>query len=774
MGRTVGLSALTLAAFILAGCSSGGSGGGSIGGGSPPPDEPGEPVPRPTYSLGPSGSSNGPRFVITEDYEGNPAGSVEVAVVDSGIDQSHGSIDADNGVGEPIFSGGFDANAIACEELGGDSCGSVSDVADEEGHGTAVASIVAGNLTGYAGNARIVGVDASDRSDGSSELSTLLVATSEAADRGIGIVNASYSNDLISGKNLMWDLNPSGYYGQHLENVRNSDVVYVTSAGNESEDYSKTYNTASRWSSDDPLIERTLLVGALNDQGSIASYSAGPGADERVQSRFIVAPGTNEAAAIQQGGDQYQDFTGTSSAAPVVSAGLASVMAGWSHLSAVDSAQILLDTADQSFTTLYGNESCGDSGSVDCGAYLYGMGALDVEAALTEPVGPARLATGNRVESAHLSADESFARLDGAMAGAAPMLADALSQVVIFDDYGRDFQVDLSGQVAAGSLSDHGDGERALDRVTGELGADARVRTRSFGAVAQRYQFTGDNAIARMDLTTDIGPVGLSAFQIHDQDASQANTGRGLGPDMAMLSDADSALSASGFNEGVGLAAATEIGDALTFDLRYTQGEQLQWGMEEVALTELNAGFALGDDWTLHMGFSQAREEDGLLGLRGEGALGTQAKGATTMPSIGLAYTQDDWSAFASYARAKGNARYADSLIESVDVTLERLSAGVDYAFGNDRQQLGVLVSTPLHIRAGSASLAIPSGRTDAGEVRYDRRAISLEPSNTPLDMELGYRRVLSEHAEIGANLLRSERNGDAGHQASVNTYWRF
>lgn len=77
------------------------------------------------------------------------------------------------------------------------------------------------------------------------------------------------------------------------------------------------------------------MVGALGEDDELADDSRYAGANALVRSRFIVAPGTNRAAVANGDGTEFADFTGTSSAAPVVSAGMTSVLGRWGHLSAV-------------------------------------------------------------------------------------------------------------------------------------------------------------------------------------------------------------------------------------------------------------------------------------------------------------------------------------------------------------------------------------------------------------------------------------------------------
>ena len=233
--------------------------------------------------------------------------------------------------------------------------------------------------------------------------------------------------------------------------------VLVKAAGNSGTDYSAGFNQLATATNDSGslLLNRQMLVvgnwdtanGRIvgNRAGNVCTTWQGDSCLDaaKISDSFILAPGTNITSTYL--GGTYAAMTGTSMAAPLVSAALALLRQNWPHLDGNQLAAILLETADK---TIPGYEE-----------HVHGQGLLDMDRA-TQPVGD----TGIPLEG-----DVTGARapllVAGALGGVTASASAALSGVMLLDGYDRDFYTDLAAGLtpvdtrrgslaAAGGLTD--------------------------------------------------------------------------------------------------------------------------------------------------------------------------------------------------------------------------------------------------------------------------------------------------------------------------------
>ncbi|MFI6701220.1 S8 family serine peptidase [Streptomyces sp. NPDC050509] len=233
-------------------------------------------------------------------YEGD---GVKVAVIDTGVDQTHPDL-AGVEVEEKNFSGSADA-------------------VDRAGHGTHVASTIAGSgakaggtYQGVAPKARILDAKVFD-DDGYGSDSAILGAMQWAADQGAKVANMSLG----------------GYDGAEIDPLEeavdslseSSGILFVVSAGNAGPGEGTIGSPGS--------AAAALTVGAVDREDAIADFSSvGPSADGSLKPD-ITAPGVDIVAAKaaegtlgSPAGDGYVAMSGTSMAAPHV-AGAAAILA---------------------------------------------------------------------------------------------------------------------------------------------------------------------------------------------------------------------------------------------------------------------------------------------------------------------------------------------------------------------------------------------------------------------------------------------------------------
>lgn len=258
------------------------------------------PIPQPPSS----GRSSVPFLDTALDWLGVPdkngewGKGVSIALLDTGV-SSHDALDS---------------SSLSQIDLIEDNRGEDSDY---HGHGTAIASLIAGQEgLGIAPSAELISIQVMD-SDGIGDSFTLAEGIVKAVDSGASVISMSL-----------------GSYGstQALENAVNyasaNGVVLVASAGNDG--LNATPYPAR--------FENVIAVAAVDAGGKRAGFSNySPSID-------IAAPGVDVIAAW--GEDQWIQFSGTSAAAPYVAGGIAATLSQDPKLSPLEAAAIALTYSD--------------------------------------------------------------------------------------------------------------------------------------------------------------------------------------------------------------------------------------------------------------------------------------------------------------------------------------------------------------------------------------------------------------------------------------------
>ncbi len=278
-------------------------------------------------------------------WERTQGSGVTVAVIDTGIDTDH-----------PEFAGRISELSYNASEdkvvkdyLTADGVYDWSLIEDEQGHGTAVAGVIAASMdgsgiVGIAPQVNILVIKAECDENGVFErTSDLVFGLYYAIERDVAVVNMSFGLELD---------NP---FAEPAQLAFDSDVICVAAAGN-SASAVLTYPAAD---------ENVFGIGALEENGwTLAAYS---NYGENVD---IVAPGT--VYTTQMGGD-YGGKNGTSFASPIAAGVLALYLSQYRYQEFVQIEALL-------------HASCDDLG--DPGPdFTYGYGALDVSALMLEERG---------------------------------------------------------------------------------------------------------------------------------------------------------------------------------------------------------------------------------------------------------------------------------------------------------------------------------------------------------------------------------------------------
>lgn len=215
-----------------------------------------------------------------------------IAVIDSGIDFTHPELKNNEWTNAGDTSAG--------DVHGWDYITDSGVIKDENGHGTAIAGIIAaqGNnangVTGVMWRASLMSLRVLDNA-GTGDVSTAVEAIDYAVSHGAQVINLSWGTDAPS-KALKDAITRAGQQG----------VVVVCSAGNESKDIDQTPYYPSSYK-----LQNLISVAGTGSFDNLASWS-----NWGAKTVTIAAPGANILTTQMGGG--YWTVTGTSAAAPMV------------------------------------------------------------------------------------------------------------------------------------------------------------------------------------------------------------------------------------------------------------------------------------------------------------------------------------------------------------------------------------------------------------------------------------------------------------------------
>lgn len=230
--------------------------------------------------------------MIEDDY-------ILVAVLDSGVDTDH-----------EYFEGRLEVS-----NYNSSSTGEADSVEDDYGHGTHVTGIIVGNTLE---NVKIKPYKVLNN-EGSGSLSTISLAVDLAVAEGADIINMS-----LSGKS------ESQRMTEAVNNAVANDVNVVVAAGNRHADLDNVYISPA-------CIESAITVSATDKYDKLASFSNYDGTID------IAAPGEDIKSCYLN--NTYTSMSGTSMAAPQVSAGLSIVLSIFKDKPASECEEMIKDFA---------------------------------------------------------------------------------------------------------------------------------------------------------------------------------------------------------------------------------------------------------------------------------------------------------------------------------------------------------------------------------------------------------------------------------------------
>ncbi len=619
----------------------------------------------------------------------------------------------------------------------------------DEWHGNAVTSTITG---GTLGNARLDLLKIED-SQGATLNNALDYAIGEAANRGARVISASFSRRLeASDPRLTFNgVTSATSYQRVVDANDGKGAIYVVSAGNTG----SAIDTQGKpiYTSQPGLYEMMLIAVGTTPSGTIHPSSSYPGDDAQLQSRAIGTDFANRDVGAQ----------GTSISAARISEYAAGIIGQWPHLTAQQASQRLLDTASQE-SALFQQNTCGTSGTLNCGAFYLGQGVADIEAALA-PEGDLIVSQSQRVADGGALADVSYLQLSDAY-GDAVAASGVLENVVAFDALGRDYAIDLgrhtqSRTVRASQLRDQ------MQQMASASSSHATTQT----AIEGNYRLStlstayGELLSSRFDGT--FGNVQLSTFRFSGNQPSPMGNYAELDV-MPMISFQTGSALTQAFERVDGVETRYEMGERLSMTASHWVGDMANDAASDYQAQRSDVGLA----WQIAPGLridsyvGQLSEQQGLLGANGNGALGLGDENRMRFAGISLQAQGDGFRGFAEFEQGEGSASGTGLLTRVDGMRAQQMALGLQWQGEGERAERWALtLRQPLRIDSAMASFDVPVGRRLDGSVVRETRSASLEPSGRQLDIELGYGFAASERSQWQFNLLHTR---EPGHDANA------
>jgi YD repeat-containing protein len=291
-----------------------------------------------------------------------------IAVLDSGIDFTHPDLvnnEWDNTL-EQANNLDNDSNGFNSDLHGWDFVANSSGIIDEQGHGTAVAGIIAAqgnNATGISGvmwKAGLMSLRVLD-STGTGDVAQAIEAIDYAANNGAQVINCSWGTD-----------DASTALREAINRAAQREVVVVTSAGNQGRDIETTPRYPASFD-----LPNLISVASIDNADQLTSFS-----NWGMTHVSIAAPG-KDILTTKMGGD-YEAISGSSASTAFVTgvAGLVKTLRPW--LNADRTREMILHGARQVPAL---SDKVASKGIVNATGALETLNTLPANEGLDESVG---------------------------------------------------------------------------------------------------------------------------------------------------------------------------------------------------------------------------------------------------------------------------------------------------------------------------------------------------------------------------------------------------
>lgn len=708
-----------------------------------------------------------------------------------------------------------------------------SGVNDDNGHGTATASIAAGvaasggmTMSGVAPNATILAEKVLNAS-GSGTDADVANGITAAVNGGASVINLSLT------------YTPTSAVINAINYAASKGVIIVFAGGNSATAFDNGANTSGLSSA---ALSHIVFAGSVNSSNQLSSFSDYPGSGlitttagtsgtaskiagsttefvdgkpskstrpaptpsptpqppppppppvtgRPYASLWLDAPGENIVApCVQYGAGSYCYWTGTSMAAPMVSGALALLEATWPILKTNSTAtQLLFSTA-----TNIGP------------AATYGDGLLNLTAAFN-PVGPLSVLTSSTSQTPVSQLTPTT--LSGGKAGSLAALKPILANYTVFDSFERNFSANLSGLLqVAHPQSASVQPSAQIRSATSQLNENTFV---SFARGDDNVPAAG-TSMGVNDLLSPADRVAANAtanqqwsLALEETDGLSVAAGNGF-PSTASFTTAlwgpgpSSFTAASAQNMqtdllglaqgGHFLAAGTPLGERtrVAFSWSSSVGPNMAAtpgypNTSYASAVAAGVSTAVTDGWSVSLNVQTLHEEGGLLGTayNADGSLSLGNDHRSSEVGIGSAINLSDRTQFVLNA-AIASTDASDGmpgLIHNVSALMER-SMSATLATRDaivDGDGLSLSLAKPLRVFSGSMGIETAGVNPD-GTPFMAIKAISAAPTGSETDLSLAYSAEPREGLRLSGSLTAASDSDNVSGQmgATVQLYARL
>ena len=665
---------------------------------------------------------------------------IQVAVIDTGVD--HDGTD-------------IDANMIAFT-TGSDVVNSDNDASDDNGHGTAVASIIAAEhngsgIHGVAYNAEIYAFKAFNASGAAPSGATGTAYGLVEAIGAIDIINNSWGSNgtCTSASDCRTKTGTTFYDNWEDVSQLSTPKISVFASGNDGTSEPSLECQTMKYNSDINAVSVCVVAVSYytsgpysTGDGKIASFSDRCGS---VAAYCIAAPGDRIGTTSRNNGYSYE--TGTSFAAPMVSGGLALIMEEFSSLTPAQVVTRLLTTASDS--SEYSQTA------------IYGHGMMNLNAATTAVANLQTINGSNLLDDPSTSYYDLVNNSFTSSAAFSNALNNALEgqTMEVYDSFDRaNFKTNVSSFFTSGSYTSQNTIENHMSRLKPKttkrvknknLYGSFTVETDGNYIESSMFQSAGDFLALGFNQSTNSFENAVDPLSNFFNDSNFGNNylvnpyfNTGSGQDYFMSFNTNSSFGFDTFTNANG----NDLG--LAFNLN--------------PLSSSNEGMKNAGD--LQIVFGANYEQNKFLNSTSTGAFATGDLSNTNF--TGVKYKKnlgDDFtfvgSGYAGYTYIdKAAGSYIDN---STPLLTSSFTLGLAKAnFFKEDQRIGFFVNQPQRVEDGSLNLRVPTSSDRDRTVTYSNLNVDLEPDARQINFDIIFNKIITESSNLSANLTHVQ-NGD-------------
>ena len=679
---------------------------------------------------------------------------IQIAVVDTGVKANHTELDAN----------------MVSALTGSDTINSDNNPADDHGHGTHVAGIIAGERSGASSSGSTHGVAYEADIYAIKIFNSSGNTTASAVGDGYALVEATSAIDIINNSwgtdtNCTSESNCRSTIGtaffDNWEDTAqlSTPKISVFSAGNDGDSEPSAECQTMKYNSDINKVSVCVVAASFSANGS--GYSQGKGllatfSDKcgSVSDYCITAPGDQLWNTSYSGG--HTTKSGTSMAAPMVSGGLALIMQEFSSLTPAQVVNRLLTTAT-------------DSGEYSQTS-IYGHGMMNLNAATTAVAQLQTINGSNLLDDPNTSYNDLVDNSFTSSAAFSNAINRALDGKVmeVYDSFDRaNFKVNVADFFSSGSYVSQNNIENHLARLKPKNKQKIKHNNLygnfSFevdGNLIQStlFQSAGDFLTLGYNQTTNSFENAVDPLSGFFNDNTFGNKYlvnpyfyTGSGQDYFMSFNSNNTYGFDTFTNG----NTSDLGLSFNFNpLSSTNGDKKYAG---------DLQLVLGTNY----------EQNKFLNATSTGVFSTGDMSNTNF--TGLKYKKNITegltfvgSGFAGYTYIdKTNNSYIN---DSTPLLTSSFTLGLAKSnFVKENQSLGFFINQPQRVEKGNINLRLPTSSARDRTVTYSNLDVDLEPEARQLNFDIIFNKSITERSNLSANITHVQNSDHANSSENQN-----